>query len=709
MRQIKTTLSLFICACMLGVTSGLDCYHAAAAVVQTQVQVVPANAGMSAVGVSLTNTGGIAAAPAIGLIGTSLSGTLQANTPIPQINSQVLAAPLQAETPVAVQTPVVSQVEKVDVAAAPAVGPQTGVSPIIINQAIIQTGAHQAEGLMKALPAEQAKGQGGVVRSAIGQLRQMLLSLARSKGSKDMADDESGSNGVGTTGLQLSAPAAAPVSSDNRPVDLIVMFGQSVQPLLADAHLSLVDLDRPNAVSFYARTQQRMLSQIGSAGLEAETMASYNATPIATYGRINAATIRVEAGRAVEFRALLESRGFKVYDNTQRRIVEPVPVNPEVMDPSARGAISMEENLKITKADAVHALAAKAWGAPELGLAGRLVLKLFGVAIPQPAIGVIDTGADLKHPLLKRVKALINATSGPNVDDNGHGSWVTSMILNYAPWLKNLTHYKVFTAEGGATLDDILKALTMAGNDGNLVISNSWGDDQGDPQGPDAQLVRKLAQEGHIMVFAAGNAGPGANTIGAPAIVQYKDAQTGAIRVVAVAATDRNKKVAYFSSRGPGSPKTADDPNYKDHRPDLSAPGYNTDGAWPTDKENEADRVDPVLGPIKAISGTSMATPAVAGAIALLAQVFGVTSIGEKLDAVVNGVMATLVKTGQSDNAEGQGFINVQAAFDALKATMTPVIPSLAARAVVGLAQRSQARQARLRAAAGRSRGSQGE
>ena len=273
------------------------------------------------------------------------------------------------------------------------------------------------------------------------------------------------------------------------------------------------------------------------------------------------------------------------------------------------------------------------------------------------------------------------------------------MILNYAPWLKNLTHYKVFTGDGGATLDDILKALTMAGNDGNLVISNSWGDDQGDPQGPDAQLVRKLAQEGHIMVFAAGNAGPGANTIGAPAIVQYKDAKTGAIRVVAVAATDRNKKVAYFSSRGPGSPKTENDPNYKDHRPDLSAPGYNTDGAWPTDKESEADRVDPVLGPIKAISGTSMATPAVAGAIALLAQVFGVTSIGEKLDAVVNGVMASLVKTGQSADAEGQGFIDLDAAFKAISATLTPVIPSLAARAVVGLAARSQARQARLRAA----------
>jgi hypothetical protein len=95
-----------------------------------------------------------------------------------------------------------------------------------------------------------------------------------------------------------------------------------------------------------------------------------------------------------------------------------------------------------------------------------------------------------------------------------------------------------------------------------------------------------------------------------------------------------------------------------------------------------------------------MATPAVAGAIALLAQVFGVTSIGEKLDAVVNGVMASLVKTGQSGDAEGQGFIDLDAAFKAVSQVLTPVIPSLGARAVVGLAARSQSRQARLRAAA---------
>jgi hypothetical protein len=589
MKKFKAALSLLICACMLGAAPGLDC-SLAAAVIQTQVQAVPANAGIGAAAASLSNSGGITAAPGVGLTAASLSGTLGASSPVPQLKSEIVAAAMQAPAPAAVGSPVVGQTEALGAVAAPmAAEPVSPVaSPIVdAGRTVMQTGSSQAGGFARTLPqAEQTQTRGGLVWHAMSQLQQLLLSFGKSKGAQIGAYPEA-------SRLPLAAPGAAnptvaAASSDNRPMDLIVMFGESLKPLSSDAHLSLVDLSRPQAVSFYARTQQRMLAQIDAAGLEADTMATYNATPVATYARINAATIRVEAGRAAEFRRLMESRGFKVYDNTRRRIVEPVPVAPQDLDSTTRGAISMEENLRITKADSVQALAQKAWGAPELGPVGRFLLKVLGVEIPQPAVGVIDTGADLGHPLLKRVKALVNATSGPNKDENGHGSWVTSMILNYAPWLKSLTHYKVFTGDGGATLDDILKALTMAGNDGNLVISNSWGDEQGDPQGPDAQLVRKLAQEGHIMVFAAGNSGPGANTIGAPAIVQYKDAKTGAIRVVAVAATDRNKKVAYFSSRGPGSPKTSQDPNYQDHRPDLSAPGYNTDGAWPTDKENEA-------------------------------------------------------------------------------------------------------------------------
>ena len=471
--------------------------------------------------------------------------------------------------------------------------------------------------------------------------------------------------------------ASAAASSGGQPVELIVVFS-GANALTKDLHLGTVDSRAAGYVQTYEGTQRALLAELSAAGLAPETLASYNATPIASYRRINAATLRLDAAKASEFAADLRARGHQVFPN--RRIVIPAPITPEASDPSARNSVTMAENLRLTKADAVQEQALKRFGKPDLN-PWRRIMRALGAEKPaQPAVGVVDSGADVSHVLLKRVKDVKNATSGENVDDIGHGSWVTSMVLHYAPWLGSVTHYKTFL-NGSATTDDILKALTMAANDGNLVISNSWGDDEGDPNGPDALLVKKLASEGHIMVFAAGNAGPGKNTVGAPAIVQYKDAATGALRVLAVAATDRTKKVAYFSSRGPASPKTkgqADVP----HRPDLAAVGHNTEGAWPANL-GDADRTDPELGTVKAISGTSMSTPSVAGAIALLLVMFGVTEKGAKLDAVVNGVMATLEKTGKNGvDDEGQGFLNVEAAYERIYKEFYPgqVPPTAIAR-----------------------------
>ncbi len=470
---------------------------------------------------------------------------------------------------------------------------------------------------------------------------------------------------------------AAATNGAPHPVDLIVMFGEK-KTNLHDSHISNVDVNLPSGVEQYTRLQQAMLTQLATAGLDSAALESYKGTPLATYARINAATIRVDGASVAEFTQDMAKRGFTVYQNSERKIIRPVPVTPEQMDPDARNAVTMDENLKITKADLVQAEGVKKWGKPELGFWSGLWAKVFKSEPPQPKFGVIDSGYEATHPLLKRMKELKNMTSGANIDDIGHGSWVSSTILHMAPWSRNTTHYKTFV-DGGATLDDILKSLTQAGNDGNLVISNSWGDDQGDPNGPDAQLVKKLAQEGHIMVFAAGNAGSGKNTIGAPAIVTYKDAETGAIRVVSVAAAGRDKKVAYFSSRGPGSPVTSKDASYKDHRPDLTAVGYNIEGAWPA-ALNDADRVDGEKGPVKAISGTSMSTPGVAGAIALLAMMFGVTEKGVKLDAIVNAVMSTLEKTGKNTvDEEGEGFLNVDAAYKKLQAAFSTVPPDVAA------------------------------
>lgn len=527
------------------------------------------------------------------------------------------------------------------------------VAKLLIGGAVSVTGVQVASAF---LPAVAALGL------AVGQ-----LGAAKSAG-------QAAAQNAAVPGPSGPSNGGAASNGGNGPVDLIVMFGDK-QTKLHDAHISNVDVNLPSGVEQYTRLQQAMLAQLETAGLDSAALESYKGTPLATYARINAATIRVEGASAAEFVKDMTARGFTVHANTVRKIIRPVPTMPESMDPEARGAVTMDENLKITKADLVQAEAVKRWGKPELGFWSGLWAKVFKTEPPQPKFGVIDSGADLSHPLLKRVKEVKNMTSGENVDDIGHGSWVTSTVLHMAPWSKNTTHYKTFL-NGSATTDDILKSLTQAGNDGNLVISNSWGDDEGDPNGPDAQLVKKLAAEGHIMVFAAGNAGSGKNTIGAPAIVTYKDSTTGAIRVIAVAATDKTKKIAYFSSRGPGSPKTSKDPNYKDHRPDASAVGHNIEGAWPANL-GDADRTDGEKGPVKAISGTSMSTPGFAGAIALLVMMFGVTEKGDKLDAIVNAVMSTLEKTGQSADAEGEGFLNVDAAYKKLQAQFSTIPPDV--------------------------------
>jgi len=457
---------------------------------------------------------------------------------------------------------------------------------------------------------------GGLILGAAAALTQLLIGLSVAAVGVQLASaalPAAAALGLamGSLGPSSGVPGAPPAASAPQPgtASFVVVFDRSAaRGITKDVHLMQLDARRPDYAQSYQAAYGALMADVSALGVAPETLASYNASPVASYRRINAATFTLDAAKAQEFAAMLRAQGHKVYPNERRRIITPVPFQPESADPAARAAVTMEENLKITRADSVQTLAAARWGAPDLSTNASprvsfLRRLLSGDAPAQPKVGVVDSGADTAHPLLKRVKQVLNFTTDPNVDDIGHGSWVTSMVLNYAPWLRNLTHYKTFT-NGGATLDDILMALTAAANDGNLVISNSWGSDDGDPESPDSKLVLQLAQEGHIMVFAAGNAGPGANTVGSPAIVQFKDPATGAIRVIAVAATDRGMKVTGFSSVGPGSPKTQGQTGLA-HRPDAASVGAQTEGAWPA-ALTDADRTDPDKGPLKAISGTSM-------------------------------------------------------------------------------------------------------
>lgn len=128
-------------------------------------------------------------------------------------------------------------------------------------------------------------------------------------------------------------------------------------------------------------------------------------------------------------------------------------------------------------------------------------------------------------------------------------------------------------------------------------INNSWTCPTS--EGCDANtlqsIVHSVRAAGIFPAMAAGNSGPGCSSISDPPAI-YADS-------VSVGATDSSNRIADFSSRGP---VTRDGSNRR--KPDLSAPGENIRGAVPGNQYQSG------------WSGTSMATPHVAGGVALVWQ-----------------------------------------------------------------------------------------
>jgi len=233
-------------------------------------------------------------------------------------------------------------------------------------------------------------------------------------------------------------------------------------------------------------------------------------------------------------------------------------------------------------------------------------------------VGILDTGIQSKHAELpgadKTVfKDFINGI-GNAYDDNGHGTHVAGTIagktLGIAPQA-SIIFAKVFGAAGAANDSDLLAAMQwMFDPDGNpttadyaQIVSNSWGADLGTELfhdmtqfTPYVQAVQAWIHGGIVPVFAAGNSGFAPN--GMPG---------GLPDVIAVAAlSPRAEAIAEFSSRGPNIWKIGES-LITVLKPDITAPGENIVSAYPGNK-------------FAILSGTSMATPHVSGAIALLLQ-----------------------------------------------------------------------------------------
>ncbi|MFF8196451.1 S8 family serine peptidase [Streptomyces bobili] len=283
-------------------------------------------------------------------------------------------------------------------------------------------------------------------------------------------------------------------------------------------------------------------------------------------------------------------------------------------------------------------------------------------------VAVLDTGVDDTHPDLKdRIDAAKNfSEAADTVDRVGHGTHVASTVAGsgarsggkykgVAPGAR-LISGKVLDDDGSGQESSLIAGAQWAVEQGAKVINLSLGGPDSPGDDPLEQAVDELsASSGALFVIAAGNEGPAAGTVGSPG---------SAAAALTVGAVDRTDAMADFSSRGP----TADG----SLKPDLTAPGVDIVAA----KAAEGTEGDPAADGHVSMSGTSMATPHVAGAAAILAQRHPDWT-GERIKAALTA--SAKPTAGVSAFAQGTGRTDLPRALDQ-QLTTTPATLGFPAR-----------------------------
>ena len=241
-------------------------------------------------------------------------------------------------------------------------------------------------------------------------------------------------------------------------------------------------------------------------------------------------------------------------------------------------------------------------GAPEAWAAGY-----DGTGV---TVAVLDTGIDGNPPdLAGQVDGTRSFVPGEEVTDvNGHGTHVASTIAGtgaasggdfkgVAPGAHLIVGKVLGGAEGYGQDSWVMAGMQWAAESGAEVVSMSLGDSfASDGSDPVSQTVDTLSEDhGTLFVIAAGNAGP--ESISAPG---------AAASALTVGAVDKQDSLAGFSSTGPLAVSGA-------IKPDIAAPGVDITAA-------RSQEMPSGEGMYQTMSGTSMATPHVSGAAAIIAQ-----------------------------------------------------------------------------------------
>jgi subtilisin family serine protease len=328
--------------------------------------------------------------------------------------------------------------------------------------------------------------------------------------------------------------------------------------------------------------------------------------------------------------------------------IQLVPLSPPAAPP--------EQNLSVINAPAL-------W---DLGWQGQGVV-----------IGVMDTGVYASHPdLTTRWRGGSNSWYDPYgehpttpFDPTGHGTWTTGVLVGgeaggtaigvapQAQWIAA----KIFDDAGSSTATAVHLAfqwlLDPDSNPGTAdaphAVNNSWA--FGAPGcNLEFQLdLQALRAAGILPVFAAGNSGPNPSTSVSPA--NYPEA-------FAVGNTNNSDVIANDSSRGPsacGEPQT--------YYPEIVAPGVSI-------------KTTDLFGLYFNATGTSVAAPHAAGALALLLSAFPNLTVDQQSAAL----STTAVDLGPAgpDDTYGRGRLNVLAAYNSLAQPVggIAVLPDIAQR-----------------------------